>query len=239
MAVSEGGKERFLWHHSGEIENLLKAGVSVCLPDVRGTGETSPDFGRGPDSEEITLAATGLMLGNTLLGARLKDLRSVIAWLEGRPEIAPQRIGLWGDSHVPVNPSRFLLDELPGWQVGPEIENQAEPLGGLLALLGALYEKNVRAVAIRRGLISYLSILSERFAYVPLDTVVPGILEVGDLADLAATLSPRALLLEDLVDGRNRLASVHEAYRGKLSEDLTIRNAGEKPNLVEWLLAHL
>ena len=249
VAVSEGGKESFLKHHSGEIENLLKAGVAVCLPDVRGTGETSPDSGRGPDSEEITLAATELMLGNTLLGARLKDLRSVIAWLEQRPEIAPQRIGLWGDSPVPVNPPRFLLDELPGWQVGPEIENQGEPLGGLLALLGALYEDGVRAVAVRAGSGQFPLNPRDRFVYMPLDMVVPGILEAGDLAEVAATLSPRPLLLEGLVDGRNRLVSqtalepllapVYDAYRSKSSTDLTIRSAEGTPNLVEWLLAHL
>jgi len=247
VAVSEVGKERMIWHHSDEIEELLKAGVSVCLPDVRGTGETSPDPGRGPDSDEVTLAATELMLGNTLVGARLKDLRSVVAWLQGRPDIAPQRIGLWGDSPVPANPAQFLLDELPGWQVGPEIENQAEPLGGLLALLGAVYEDSVRAVAVRRGLIGYLSVLEDCFAYVPLDTVVPGILEVGDLADVAANLSPRPLLLEGPVDGRNRLvpdtrlrtllAPVYEAYPGGLS--VTIRSAETKPNLVEWLIEHL
>jgi hypothetical protein len=249
VGVSEGGKERFLGNHSDEIERLLSAGVAVCLPDVRGTGETSPDPGRGPDSGEIALAATELMLGNTLLGARLKDLRSVIGWLQGRADIAPQHIGLWGDSPVPANPPRFVLDELPGWQVGPEIENQAEPLGGLLAVLGAIYEGSVRAVAVKRGLISYLSILEDHFAYVPLDTAVPGILEVGDLTDLAASLSPRPLYLDTLVDGRNRLipetvqqtflAPLQDAYRGAPSRDLTIRNAEGTPNLVEWLLAHL
>jgi cephalosporin-C deacetylase-like acetyl esterase len=249
VAVSEGGKDRFLKNHSDGIESLLKAGVAVCLPDVRGTGETSPDPGRGPDSEEITLAATELMLGNTLLGARLKDFRSVIAWLAQRSEITPQRVGLWGDSQNPVNPPKFLLDELPGWQVGPEVENQAEPLGGLLALLGALYEDQVHAVVIKSGLISYLSILEDRFAYVPLDAVVPGVLDAGDVDDLAATLSPRPLLLDGLIDGRNRLVpetslqtllpAVREAYQGKSSVDLVIRERTGTPNLVQWLLAHL
>jgi cephalosporin-C deacetylase-like acetyl esterase len=244
VAISEGGKERLLANHSEEIESLLKAGVAVCLPDVRGTGETSPDAGRGPDSHEVTLAATELMLGNTLLGARLKDIRTVIAWLGRRSEIASQRIGLWGDSPTPVNPTKFLLDELPGWQIGPEIENQAEPLGGLLALLGALYEDSVRAVAIRQGLISFLSVLEDRFAYVPLDTVVPAVLETGDLAELAANLC-RPLLLENLIDGRNRLVTRTRlkdfpalAREGKVSE-LTVRSGEETPSLVQWLVGHL
>jgi len=244
VAVSEGGKEQFLWHHGGEIERLLGAGVAVCLPDVRGTGETSPDSRRGPDGEEITLTATELMLGNTLLAGRLKDLRSVINWLARRPDIVPERLGLWGDSPTPANPPRFLLDELPGWQVGPQIENQAEPLGGLLALLGALYEDTVRVVATRGGLTSYLSILEDRFAYVPLDVVVPGILEIGDIADLAETLSERPLFMEKWVDGRNRLVPgttlrAMLKTKTKPSSTLTVRDGDGTPGIVEWLLAHL
>src|SRR5207247_1147610 len=37
IAVSEGGKERFLVHQSREIESLLQGGVAVCLADVNGT----------------------------------------------------------------------------------------------------------------------------------------------------------------------------------------------------------
>ena len=221
----------------------------MCLPDVRGTGETSPDAGRGPDSEEVTLAATELMLGSTLLGSRLKDLRTLIAYLGRLPQIDPQHIGLWGDSHATANPLRFLLDELPGWQIGPEIQQQAEPLGGLLAMLGALYESNVRAVAVRKGLVGYLSLLEDRFAYVPFDIIVPGVLEVGDIAELAATLSPRPILLEGLVDGRNRLvtdaalhdwlAPVRAAYHGEPVMSLITRSQKGSPDLAQWLIGHL
>jgi hypothetical protein len=189
------------------------------------------------------------MLGSTLLGGRLKDLRSVISWLEQRPEIAPLRIGLWGDSPVPVNPPRFVLDELPGWQIGPEIQHQAEPLGGLLGLLGALYDNGVRAVAVRRGLVSYQSILEDRFSYVPFDVIVPGALETGDLAELAAALAPRPVILESLIDGRNRvvpesalhqaLAPVYQAYSKVSSPHLLVRSGAGTPGLVEWIVSHL
>ena len=52
--------------------------------------------------------------------------------------------------------------------------DQAEPLGGLLALLGGLFEDDVRAVAVRGGLVSYASLLDSPFFYVPHDAVVPG-----------------------------------------------------------------
>jgi dienelactone hydrolase len=249
VAISEGGKELFLSKGNRQIEALLKKGIAVCLPDVRGVGETKPDSRRDPDSSENMQANNELMLGETLLGRRLKDLRSIFAYLGNREDLNSQRIGVWGDSLVPANPPHLLLDELPQWQVGPDIERQAEPLGGLLALLSALYEDHVRAVAVRSGLVSYLSILDDRFAYVPQDIIVPGILEFGDLLDVAATLAPRPLLLEGLVDGRNRslpedllqpqLEPVLRAYKqtGAASPVVRVKPADE--SLADWFLSHL
>jgi hypothetical protein len=158
-------------------------------------------------------------------------------------------VGLWGDSFTPVNPARLILEEQPHWQIGPEIEQQADPLGGLLALLGATYDNRVKAIAVRRGLADYLSVLNDRFVYVPLDIIVPGILEVGDIADVASALAPRPLLVEDPVDGQNRLIpetvlqrrleSLYKAYRETSPAALSIRSGHSTSNLVEWLLAHL
>lgn len=60
----------------------------------------------------------------------------------------------------------------------------------------------VQAIGARGGLVSFLAVLKDRFCYMPQDIVVPGILESVDLADVIAALSPRAVLLESLVDGR-------------------------------------
>lgn len=249
VGVSEGGKDLFLGERSKEIEALLKGGTAVCMPDVRGTGETAPDGRRDPDSDEHIQLNNELMLGHTLLGKRLKDLRTVLAYLEGREDLDPHRIGLWGDSFASANPARLLLDEQLQWQVGPEIEQQAEPLGGLLALLGALYEDSVLTVAVHGGLASYLSILDDRFAYVPADVIVPGILEAGDIPDVAAALTPRPLLLEGLVDGRDRLileaalhshlAPAYEAYRAATSSKLSIHVEANAANIAEWFQANL
>lgn len=248
VAIDEGGKERFLAERSDEIKDLLKSGIAVCLPDVRGTGETTSEMHRGLNSEEESAAATEFMLGKTLLGARLKDLRSVLAYLSSRRDFDSQKLALWGDSFAPVNPPRFVLDELIGWQIGPEIEYQGEPLGGLLALLGGLYEDRVSAIAARRGLVAYSSVLEDRFAYVPNDVIVPGILEVADVADIAAALSPHPLLIENFVDGRNRVvpeaglrerfAQVFQSYREAPSQ-LRIRSGSQEPHLARWLAQKL
>jgi len=63
----------------------------------------------------------------------------------------------------------------------------------------------VRTIAVRGGLAGCASILDDSFTYIPADVTVPGFLEAGDLADVEASLSPMPILLEDLIDGKNRL----------------------------------
>ncbi|MGI8959456.1 MAG: hypothetical protein ACR2IV_06815, partial [Bryobacteraceae bacterium] len=125
---------------------------------------------------------------------------------------------------------------------------QGEPLGGLLALLGALYDTNLRAVVLRGGLASFSSVLDDAFAYVPADITISGFLEIGDLTDVAATLAPTPMLLEDLIDGKNRLITAHElraqiepllkAYLGSPA-NLAIRSGEQSSQIPAWLLAHL
>ena len=127
------------------------------------------------------------MLGNTLVGLRLKDLRSVLRWLRTVPEIDAKRIGVWGDSFAPENGPERRLDVPLG--IGEELPS-AEPLGPLLALLAALFEDDVAAVVARGGLIAFRSTLQSQFVCIPHDVVVPGLLTAGDVSDLAAGLAP-------------------------------------------------
>ena len=149
---------------------------------------------------------------------------------------------------MPLNGTQLVLDELPLWQVGPQIQQQGEPLGGLLAVLGALYSPSVQAIAVRNGLAGYASILDSAFDYIPADVTVPGFLEVGDLADVEATLSPMPMLLEDLIDAKDRLVPegdlrsqlqpLHDAY-GKNPANLSVRSGQDGSHVSEWLVSHL
>jgi dienelactone hydrolase len=243
LAFAQAGKERFVVERSTVLAELLKRGTAVCLADVRGTGEVAPG------SSTTSLVATELMLGNTALGARIKDTRAVLRYLSGRQDLSLRRVVLWGDSFAAVNPPGLLLDQSvllePGRQEpGPQAIQQAQPLGGLLALLTALYEDNVQAIAVSGGLVSFLSVLRDRFCYVPQDIVVPGILERADVEDIVAGLSPRAVLLEGLVDGRDRLLSTPDleeelvgaraAYQGAPS-NLTVRERTDESGLAAWM----
>jgi hypothetical protein len=53
-------------------------------------------------------------------------------------------------------------------------------------------------------------VLANAFTYAPLDVIVLGILQAGDIADISAAIAPRPQRLEGLVDGRNIAASEQE-----------------------------
>ncbi|MGH7170873.1 MAG: alpha/beta hydrolase, partial [Gemmataceae bacterium] len=226
LGLAQSGKQGFLKHRSEAIAELLADGAAVCLLDVRGTGETRPTGdSRRHTGSSTNLSATEALLGQTLLGSRLRDVRSALRYLRGRDDLDVRRLALWGDSFAPVNPKdRNLAVPL---EVTP-FPDFAEPLGGLLALFAALFEDGVRAVHVRGGLASYDALLHSPFCYVPHDALVPGALTAGDLGDVAAALAPRPLRLEGLVDGLNRevpaeaVAKTYEparnAYRSRKAE---------------------
>ena len=239
IGLSQGGKEQFLEERTAELAALLNEGIAVCLPDARGTGETHPDSSRQPRTEASAISAAELMLGQTLLGSRLRDVRSVLAYLRANTETS--RFALWGDSFANINPMGFE-DPLMG---GDKPPIQSEPLGGLLALFGALYEDDVTAVSVRGMLVGFESLLDNVFCYVPHDAVVPGALTAGDLCDVAAALAPRALRMEGLVDGRNcaanpedvsfRCESVRRAYAQAPGQ--LVQTHGVSEDFASWLLA--
>jgi hypothetical protein len=223
IGLAQAGKQGFLQHRSEAIARLLAGGTAVCLPDLRGTGETRPGNDRGRSSSATSLSSSAWMLGQTMLGWRLKDLRSTCRWLEQRKDLDAKRLVLWGESFAPINdPQREFAVPLDA----EDLPAQSEPGGAILALLGGLFEPNVRGVYGRGGLLSYRSLLASPYLYTPHDAVVPFALSAGegDLDVIAAALSPRPLKLEAQVDGLNRLVGTP---------------ASSEAVLADWLLAAL
>jgi hypothetical protein len=247
VALAQGGKQAFLKNESAALAGLLQAGIAVCLPDVRDTGETRPGDGRGRGSAATAHASSEWMLGQTLLGARLRDVRAVLRYLRGRDDVDARRLALWGKSFASVNPPERNL------AVPHEVEpapNLAEPLGGLLALFGALFEDDLRAVCIDGGLAGYQTVLQSPFVYVPADSMVPGALTAGDLCDVTAALAPRPVRLMRLVDGLNQtmkadaLQTMYEpaqaAYRAaNAAKQLRLETTAPKTPAWRWLLEQM
>ena len=201
VAVCQAGKSALLRERAAEVASLLESGTAVCLPDLRGTGEVGWGDDRGRTSLATAMSSTQLMLGETTLGMQLRDLRSILAWIRTRGDLDAGRLGLWGESLATAN-SADAVAVVPR-DDDAALPTHAEPLGGLLVLLASLYDEGVQAVFVRGGLASYHSVLAGPQVLIPHDALVPGLLAVCDVADLAAALAPLPLQLEQLVDGRN------------------------------------
>ncbi|MGW8179155.1 MAG: alpha/beta hydrolase family protein, partial [bacterium] len=214
IGVSQGGKGEFVQRRAQEVASLLSHGLAVCLTDLRGTGETAPDNGRGRTSRSTEISSSLLMLGETLVGQRLSDLRTVLNVLRSQPGIDSGRVIVWGDSLQQPNRPDTDLSVPMGIEREPLT---SEPLGGMLGLLIALYEPDVRAIYVRGGLVSFSSVLSSPFCYLPHDMVIPGVIPAGDLTSLIEVLDPSRVRFEGLVDGLNQQVpgkSIRQLYPG-------------------------
>jgi dienelactone hydrolase len=208
VVFGQGGPAGFLRYRSGEIAALLRGRSVVALVSLEDQSNLLPGSGRGRVGPSTWLASTRLMLGQPTLGVQLRGLRTALAGVRQAEGIDPRRITLWGDSFAPINPPGT-----PGVPLEFPQPAQAEPLGGLLALLGALFEDGIVSVRARGGLIGWKSLLESPFCHVPYDAIVPGALTTGDLADVVAALAPMPVRLEAMVDGRNRLVGQKECER--------------------------
>ncbi len=213
IGLAQAGKEGFLKNRSEDIAKFIKYGFGVFLPDFRGTGETKPGNDRGRYSADTGRSSTELMLGGTTVGGRLSELRTIIKFARELGPYDPEKISLWGDSFSKMNANDrdFVMPRRIG-----NLPRQAEPLGGLLALLGGLFDDKIATVYVRGGLTGFRSVLEKQHVYIPHDVVIPGALTTGDLNDIAAALAPRPLALTGLVDSWNRqvvATDIRDVYR--------------------------
>jgi len=229
IAVAQQGRAGFLKHRSENLEQLLRNGIAVFIPDLPGCGEPAAPDSRGRTSTSTSLSATAQLHGTTILGIQLQCLEEFIRLsASGYRNLGEKpRIALWGDSFAPVNPPE-PAPQAP-WDAA-KLPRQSEPGGPLLALLaGALSDTPVRAVYQRGGLIDYRSVLESPFVYVPHDAVVAGALTVGDLDLLASVYLQRpgapGLRIDAPVTGVNQLADAEtlKAFSSRLPQAAAAR----------------
>jgi hypothetical protein len=243
VGLAQGGKAGFLKERTDELQKLLQNGVMVVLPDLRGTGETRGGTSRGREGGDTNWSVHAQLFGETMLGQRLRDLRAVLEYLRTRPDVNAKNIALWGDSFAPTNSKKTDFKVPHAVESYPKI---SEPLGGLLALLGGLFEDDVRAVYVSGGLLNYREVLSHFAVLIPHDAAVPGVLRAGDLCDLAGSLAPRPLFLGGLIDHLNcpvALKELQAAYQptretyGNRNRALVL--AEQRGNAGTWLSEQL
>ena len=158
-------------------------GCPVCAPDLRGIGDSTPEFGRGaarharPHNSEEDYAWASLILGKPLAGQRTTDILSIVRGLRSRPEFASRRILLAARGVLTVP-----------------------------ALFAAALEPNIHSLYLADGLISFRSIVETELYQYPLGNFVPNFLAHTDLPELTASLAPRRVVIAGAIDAaRNRL----------------------------------
>jgi hypothetical protein len=170
VLISSEGKASVLRNQADMIQTRTAEGP-VCLIDVRGIGEAGTDHPRAPQSRGAGRAATALMLGETVLGWQVKDLRTVIAYLRSRSDIRSDGIR--------------IEDLASGWDSpGDAIELDRpliEPGAHILARLVALIEDDVTWSGGSGRVETYLSLLDSWSVNWPYDVILPGAIPHGDL----------------------------------------------------------
>ncbi len=199
VAFALEGKASFLMHHAETISLLLKNGVSVCLPDLRGTGELRlSGAGRGRTSESTSISATLAMHGRAVCGQQFFDLQCVLAMIAKHDY---RKAALWGESFAaPTNERDSPHDVAKPPRLG-------EPGAALLALYSARGLSALKPCAVcARGSITHTDALLESpFLHLPHDAIA--MIRLAGLEEFGGGYQPArgvALLLEGCIDGLNR-----------------------------------
>jgi len=187
----------------------------VLTIDARGLGET-----RGVSNEngsdwpryfgDFESAMTALLSGRTLVGMRARDIVRGVDFLAGREEVDRERI------------------------YGAGVEG-----GGVSLLHAAVMDGRIRRIALERTLVSYQSIVDQKIHRGVFEDVIPGVLKVYDLPDLARLAGPREIRIVDATDPvgqRVALEGVRKLYstakvswRGAGDNAASLYGFGERP----------
>jgi hypothetical protein len=197
IVLEPGGRNA--WHESGLYNRMAAEGCVVCVPDLRGIGDMTPEFSRGaarharPHNSEEDYAWSSLILGKPLAGQRVTDILSIVQGLRSRPEFARRPVILAARGVLTV-PAQFAAALEPA--------------------IGSLY--------LAEGLISFRSIVETELYKYPLGNFVPNLLAHTDLPELTVALAPRRVTLAGTVDGAgNRMTP--EAVRAEFPSASNIR----------------
>ena len=174
----------------GEMEWFVKQGFTVLSPDLLGQGEVGPpDFVGGVVFEGISYNPwiASMYVGKSIPGIRTGDV---------------------------VRLARLLQKEIRIGEIYGFARREMSPV----MLHAAAFEPAISRIALIEPFSSYMSIVTSKF-YRPefVNSAVPGALKAYDLADLAASLAPKKLLMAGVTDGNGNTNDTD-----KINRDLEI-----------------
>lgn len=191
ILVAAGNSVRRQWREGGLWDSLASQGISACVADVRGTGDLTPDFGRGNPPYSAShhnmnnYAWASLVLGKPLVGQRVTDLLALVAAVRNHPAAGGRRIALAAQGPLVVP-----------------------------ALFAAALEPAIEALYLGGGLLSFRNLMDTerysggRYGHNPNPeannaiNVAFGLLQSTDLPEVAASIAPRKIRLAGPIDAK-------------------------------------
>ena len=176
LALDPSGRNT-RWQEGELYQTLAQQGHAVCVADLRGIGDLTPEIGRGAagyarsHGGEEDYSWASLILGKPLLGQRVTDILSLAAALRVHPALRglPLRLAASGRLTAP-------------------------------ALFAAALDPAIADIYLAGSLLSYRSIVETEAYQAPFANFVPGILLHTDLPEIAASLAPRRICLAGAVN---------------------------------------
>ena len=194
----------------GLIEQRVKAGQRVLALDLRGLGETAP---------------TGAPQRPPIFGV---DVREAFLALHLNRPLLGQR----------VHDLLAVIAQLPDDSLA-DLHLLGVGKAGPIVLHAATLSPRVKRVTLERSLLSWSAVAETPLSNDQLTNVVPGVLAVYDLPELAALLAPRPLTIRSPVDPvgaavartvmEEAYALVKTAYGKQKAEKHLRLEAGRKP----------
>jgi cephalosporin-C deacetylase-like acetyl esterase len=194
LALETAGRDA-RWQEGGLYHTLAQRGYAVCVADVRGGGDMTPEMSRGAAqyardrANDDSYAWASLMLGTPLVGQRTTDILALAAALRAHPALQGLSLKVAASGRL-TTPALFAA--------------AMDPAIGELYLAG--------------GLISHRSVVESERYNAPFGNFVFGILRHTDLSEVAASLAPRRVCLAGAVDGEGgtmTVRAVRAAYGGE------------------------
>jgi hypothetical protein len=174
--------------------NLAARGFPVCVADVRGIGHLIPRMGRGnpryarEHAQEDAYAWASLILGRPLAGQRTTDILALAGALRVHPATAGRRLRLAASGRLTIP-----------------------------ALFAAALDPRIDELYLSGPLVSYRGILEVEEYNAAFANFVWPILRFTDLAEIAASLAPRPVVLAGAVDAAGEPldeGAVRSIYKG-------------------------